>query len=313
MKILVTGAAGFIGSHAAERLQEEGFKVTGVDNFSDYYDVSLKERNAEALQKKGIPIVKMDLRNPAEYDNLEEDFDLIIHFAAQPGISASSSFGDYFSNNVNATQNLLEFAQRNPNLKHFFNIATSSIYGLEATFPETIAPKPASWYGVSKLAGEQLVLAESRSGKIKASSLRLFSVYGPRERPEKLYTKLIDCAFKEKEFPIYKGSEDHLRSFTFVGDIVDGIFKAVQNFEKIDGEIINLGAEDEHKTGEGIALVEDLLGKKIKQKVVPKRAGDQNRTLANIEKAKKLLDYHPKTSFREGLQKQIDWYRENFL
>lgn len=313
MKVLVTGAAGFIGSHAAERLQQEGLEVTGVDNFSDYYDVSLKERNAEVLRKKGISILKMDLRKTSEYDVLASDFDFIIHFAAQPGISASSSFEDYFSNNVIATQNLLEFAQRNLQLKHFFNIATSSIYGLEATFPETIAPKPASWYGVSKLAGEQLVLAESRAGKLKASSLRLFSVYGPRERPEKLYTKLIDCAFKEKEFPVFKGSKKHLRSFTYVGDIVDGIYKAVQHYEKLDGEIINLGAEDEHKTGEGIELVEELLGKKIKLKVVPRRAGDQYRTLANIQKARKILGYDPRTSFREGLQMQIDWYRENFL
>ncbi len=313
MKVLVTGAAGFIGSHAAERLQQEGLEVTGVDNFSDYYDVSLKERNAEVLRKNGISILKMDLRKTSEYDVLASDFDFIIHFAAQPGISASSSFEDYFSNNVIATQNLLEFAQRNLQLKHFFNIATSSIYGLEATFPETIAPKPASWYGVSKLAGEQLVLAESRAGKLKASSLRLFSVYGPRERPEKLYTKLIDCAFKEKEFPVFKGSKKHLRSFTYVGDIVDGIYKAVQHYEKLDGEIINLGAEDEHKTGEGIELVEELLGKKIKLKVVPRRAGDQYRTLANIQKARKILGYDPRTSFREGLQMQIDWYRENFL
>ena len=313
MKVLVTGAAGFIGSHAAERLQQEGLDVTGVDNFSDYYDVSLKERNAEVLRKKGISVLKVDLRNTSEYDILASDFDFIIHFAAQPGISASSSFEDYFSNNVIATQNLLEFAKNNLRLKHFFNIATSSIYGLEATFPETIAPKPASWYGVSKLAGEQLVLAESRSGKLKSSSLRLFSVYGPRERPEKLYTKLIDCAFTEKEFPVFEGSKKHLRSFTYVGDIVDGIFKAVQHYEKLDGEIINLGAEDEHKTGEGIELVEELLGKKIKLKEVPRRAGDQYRTLANIQKAKKVLGYDPKTTLREGLQMQIDWYRENFL
>ncbi|SDL42866.1 Nucleoside-diphosphate-sugar epimerase [Salinimicrobium catena] len=313
MKILVTGAAGFIGSHAAEKLHQEGLEVIGADNFSGYYDVALKERNAEVLRDKGIPVHKIDLREVQEYEALEPDFDFIIHFAAQPGISASSSFQDYFSNNVLATQNLLEFARKNKDLKHFFNIATSSIYGLEATFPETIAPKPASWYGVTKLTGEQLVLAESRSGKLKASSLRLFSVYGPRERPEKLYTKLIACAFKDEKFPIFKGSEKHLRSFTYVWDIVDGIYKAVERYQDLDGEIINLGAEEEHKTGEGIALVEELLGKKIQLEVVPRRAGDQYRTLANIQKAKKILGYEPKTSFREGLQKQITWYMENFL
>ena len=313
MKVLVTGAAGFIGSHAAERLQKEGLEVVGADNFSDYYSKSLKDLNAEALKEKGISIEKIDLRKASDYEKLPTDFDFIIHFAAQPGISATSTFEEYFTNNVIATQNLLEFAHQNKSLKHFFNIGTSSIYGLEATFPETVAPKPASWYGVTKLAAEQLVLAESRGKKLRASSLRLYSVYGPRERPEKLYTKLIACAFKDEAFTIYEGSEKHLRSFTFVEDIVDGIYEALQQHEKIDGEIINLGAEDENTTQEGIEMVEDLLGKKIKLETVAKRPGDQSRTLANIEKAKKLLGYQPKTSLREGLKQQIQWYKANFL
>ena len=312
MKVLVTGAAGFIGSHAAERLQDEGYEVTGIDNFSDYYEVALKQLNAEALDKKGIEVLKMDLRNPEDFNVLSTDFDFILHFAAQPGISSDCSFEDYFSNNVIATQHLLGFAQKQSNLRHFFNISTSSVYGLEATFPETVAPKPASWYGVSKLAGEQLVLAISRAGKLQASSLRLFSVYGPRERPEKLYTKLIACGIKDQVFPIFEGSEKHLRSFTYVGDIVDGIVKAVEKHEFLDGEIINLGAEDEHKTQEGIEIVEKILGKKIRLEVKPRRPGDQFRTLANIQKAKKLLGYDPKTSLKEGLRLQVEWYKENF-
>ncbi|MCC8360753.1 NAD-dependent epimerase/dehydratase family protein [Salinimicrobium sediminilitoris] len=313
MKVLITGAAGFIGSHAAERLQKEGYTVTGLDNFSDYYDVSLKELNAETLRKKGIEVIKMDLRKPEAFDSLSSNFDFIIHFAAQPGISSESTFEEYFSNNVIATQNLLEFAEQNENLKHFFNISTSSVYGLEATFRETVAPKPASWYGVSKLAAEQLALVLSRGKKIKCSSLRLFSVYGPRERPEKLYTKLIACGLKGGAFPIFEGSEKHLRSFTYVGDIVDGIFKAVQNHELLDGEIINLGAEEEHKTQQGIEMIEEILGKKIELEVKPRRQGDQSRTLANIQKAKKMLGYQPKTTLKEGLRLQVEWYRENFL
>lgn len=313
MKVLVTGAAGFIGSHAAERLQDEGYTVTGLDNFSDYYDVSLKKLNAEALKKKGIEIIKMDLRNLSDYKFLPRDFNFILHFAAQPGLSDQNTFQDYFQNNVVATQNLLEFAEENPDLKHFFNISTSSVYGLEATFPETVMPKPASWYGVSKLAGEQLVLAKSRGNQLKGSSLRLFSVYGPRERPEKLYTKLIACGIRDEVFPIFEGSEKHLRSFTYVGDIVDGIFKAVQKYDLLDGEIINLGAEDEHKTQQGIEMVEEILGKKIKLEVKPRRQGDQNKTLANIQKARMLLDYEPRTTLKEGLRRQVEWYKENFL
>ena len=313
MKVLVTGAAGFIGSHMAERLQKEGHQVTGVDNFSDYYDVSLKKRNAEVLAGKGIQILKTDLREMSGYENLPLDLDLIIHFAAQPGISSSSTFEEYLTNNIIATENLLIFAKRNKNLKHFFNIGTSSIYGLEATFPETEVPKPASWYGVTKLAAEQLVLAESRANRLKASSLRLYSVYGPRERPEKLYTKLIACAFKNEVFTLFEGSEKHLRSFTFVGDIVDGIFRAVQKHGELNGEIINLGTEEEHTTQQGIAYVEELLGLKIGMEIIPERPGDQLRTLANIDKAKKLLGYNPSTTLKEGLKLQIDWYKTEFL
>lgn len=313
MKILVTGAAGFIGSHAAEYFKKKGFQVIGLDNYSAYYDIALKKLNAQALEKQGIPVLKMDLRNPADLKELDTDFDFIIHFAAQPGISDSVGFEDYYSNNILGTQNLLEFSLQNKNLKHFVNIATSSIYGLEATFPETEEPKPASWYGVTKLAAEQLVLAQSRLNKLKASSLRLYSVYGPRERPEKLYTKLIACGLKDHKFPIFEGSKEHLRSFTFVGDIVHGIYKAIRNHEKINGEIINLGTEDEHSTAEGISLVEEILGKNIELEIVPKRIGDQSRTLANIVKAKKLLDYKPKTGFKEGLSLQVEWYKTNFL
>lgn len=313
MKVLVTGAAGFIGSHAAERLQEEGYEVTGLDNFSDHYDPSLKRLNAAALKRKGIEVVKMDLRDPAEYQILSPQYDFILHFAAQPGISQKSTFEDYLSNNVIGTQHLLDFAEKNQNLKHFFNISTSSVYGLEATFPETVAPRPASYYGVSKLAAEQLVLARSRAQQLKGSSLRLFSVYGPRERPEKLYTKLIACGIKDETFPIFEGSEKHLRSFTYVGDIVDGVYSALKKHVDLDGEILNLGAEDEHKTQEGIQMVEEILGKQIKLEVQPRRPGDQFRTLANIQKAKKLLGYEPKTTLKEGLRLQVDWYMENFL
>ncbi|MDT0678175.1 NAD-dependent epimerase/dehydratase family protein [Autumnicola musiva] len=313
MKVLITGAAGFIGSHMAERLQREGFNVVGLDNFSDYYEVSLKDLNKAALEQQGIKTVKMDLRNSEDFEKLELDFDFIIHFAAQPGISASSTFEEYLSNNFTGTQNLMEFAHRNKRLKHFFNISTSSVYGLEATHPENAAPQPASFYGVTKLAAEQLVLAQSRTKKMNASSLRLYSVYGPRERPEKLYTKLITCAFREKSFPLFQGSEKHLRSFTYVGDIVEGIFKAVQKHHEINGEIINLGTEDEYTTQEGIDLVQELLGIEIDLELVPKRAGDQWHTRANINKAKKLLDYQPSTTLKEGLQLQINWYKSNFL
>ncbi len=310
MRVLITGVAGFIGSHMAEKLVDLGYQVTGIDNFSDYYNVSLKRQNAEILRKKGVLVLEKDLRNPEDYEDLTQDFNFVFHFAGHPGISASSSFDDYFSNNVYATELLLNFSLQNKNLKHFFNIGTSSIYGREATFKETEMPRPVSNYGVSKLAAEQLVLSLARSEKIKASSLRLYSVYGPRERPDKLYTKLIQCASNDEEFPLFEGSEEHLRSFTYVGDIVDGIARALENFEKLNTEIINLGSEEEFSTRDGIHFIEEILGKKIRIKHLPRRPGDQLRTRAKIEKAREFIGYDPKISLYEGLEKQVEWYNE---
>jgi nucleoside-diphosphate-sugar epimerase len=312
MKILVTGAVGFIGSHTAERLHSLGHEVIGVDNFSDYYSLTLKNLNAKALTSKGISIIKQDLREDNLSTVLPIDVDYIFHFAAQPGISSTSTFEDYFTNNIIATKHLIDYALKCNSLKLFVNIGTSSIYGLEATFPESIAPKPASHYGVTKLAAEQLVLQKSREEKFKSCSLRLYSVIGPRERPEKMYTKLIDLGLKDGAFPLFEGSDTHLRSFTYVGDIVDGVVSVIGNEAKVDGEIINLGTEVEHTTQEGIEAVEQVLGKKIKINVIAKRAGDQLRTKANIDKARKLLNYNPQTTLLDAVKYQVAWFKENF-
>lgn len=312
MKILVTGAIGFIGSHTAERLKSLGHDVIGLDNFNDYYSLELKQLNADALTNNGITILKKDLRDKDLDKVLPLDFDYIFHFAAQPGISQTSTFEDYFSNNIIATKNLIDFALKCKKLKLFINIGTSSIYGLEATYPEEVAPKPASHYGVTKLAAEQLVLQKSRENVFKGCSLRLYSVIGPRERPEKMYTKLIELGLKGEAFPLFEGSDKHLRSFTYVGDIVDGIVSVIGKEETVNGEIINLGTEVEHTTQEGIEAVEEVLGKKIKLEIIPKRPGDQLRTKANIDKAKKLLNYHPKTTLLEAVQHQVNWYKSNF-
>lgn len=312
MKILVTGAAGFIGSHTSERLKEMGHDIIGVDNFSPYYDLSLKKLNTQSLAEKNIEVLKLDLRTEDLATKLPNDLDFIFHFAAHPGISNTSKFEDYFSNNILATQRLLEFSENLPKKPFFVNIATSSIYGLEATFPETVVPKPASWYGVTKLAAEQLVLAKSREKKLEGTSFRLFSVYGPRERPDKLYTRLIDCGLNNKAFPLFEGSEKHLRSFTYVQDIVDGIVSVIGKEEVCNGEIFNLGTETESTTAQGIATVEEILQKKIATEKKPARAGDQSRTKANIDKARKLLGYNPKTTLKVGLIAQTEWFKNNF-
>jgi len=311
MNVLVTGAAGFIGSHTAEKLASIGFNVTGIDNLSSYYLKQLKLLNVSSLKENGVEFIELDLRYADQYKNLLNHFDYIFHFAAQPGLSVTSTFSDYLSNNITATHELTGFAKKNNSLRMFVNISTSSVYGLDATKDETAAPMPASYYGVTKLAAEQLVLAESRNRYFNACSLRLYSVYGPRERPDKLYTKLIKAALEDKPFTLIEGSLQHKRSFTYVGDIVDGILKVIDKEETVNNEIFNIGTNVQHTTAEGIETVENLTGKKIRFDMLPPRKGDQLSTKAIIDKAIKILDYDPQTSLRDGVLQQIRWFEAN--
>ncbi|WP_299114742.1 NAD(P)-dependent oxidoreductase [uncultured Winogradskyella sp.] len=313
MKILITGAAGFIGSHCAERLLQMGHELVGVDNFSSYYSTDLKAKNADAVKAIGGKMITLDLRDIEALEVLNADFNYIFHFAAQPGLSKTATYEDYYSNNVTGTENLIAFAKTCKDLKMFVNIGTSSIYGLEATFTEDSVPKPASDYGVTKYRAEQMVLENSHNNIFKACSLRLYSVIGPRERPEKMYTKLIDLGLKGDPFPLFEGSEKHLRSFTYVGDIIDGIVSVIGNEDKVNGEIINLGTEAEYTTKQGIETVERVIGKSIKLELKPKRAGDQLRTKANIDKARKLLGYNPQTTLVQSVEAQVKWFKENCL
>ena len=309
MRILVTGAAGFIGSHLAEKLVTLGHEVVGLDSFNSYYDRDLKELNAQDVCRKGAQIKHLDLATD-DLDAALDGAEVIYHAAAQPGISATTAFEDYLRNNIVATQRLAAAALKLPDLRCFVNVATSSVYGREATEPETAAPKPTSYYGVTKLAAEQLVMAYHRDQGLPACSLRLFSVYGPRERPEKLFPYLIDSILSDREFPLYEGSKEHSRTFTYVGDIVDGFTDVLDNLDKCNGEIFNIGSDVEITTGRGIEIVEEILGKQVKLNIVPKRPGDQVRTSADITKAKKVLGYAPKTQPEEGLRKEVEWYEE---
>lgn len=312
MRILVTGAAGFIASHLCEKLHDLGHEVVGLDNFNDYYSSALKRLNASDLKAKGIEVIEIDLN-----DNLQtvfqKPYDYIYHLAAQPGISAETPLSDYVTNNIFATQNLLDaLAKFNPNLQSFINIATSSVYGLVANVDENVPAKPISFYGSTKLAAEQLVLGQQRLGKLKACSIRLYSVYGPRERPEKLYTKLIENLYTDKPFPLFEGSVKHERSFTYVGDIVDGLVAIIGKEDIINGEIINLGTDEVHTTQEGINLVEEIMNKTLIIDHKPARKGDQEKTSAVINKARNLLGYEPKVSFKKGLEQQVQWYLDKF-
>ena len=309
MRILVTGAAGFIGSHLAERLATLGHDVTGVDSFSDYYSVALKELNGREVEAAGARLVRADLAGDRLDDSLA-GVEIVYHLAAQPGISATSTFDSYVRNNLTATHALLEAARRQADLRCFVNISTSSVYGVHATDPEDAPPKPMSYYGVTKLAAEQLAMAYHRDKGLPACSLRLFSVYGPRERPDKLYRKLIRCILEDSEIPVFEGSEAHTRSYSYISDILDGLVAVLDHLDDCNGEIFNIGSDVEITTGEGIRIVEEIMGRKAKKVRKPKRAGDQLRTHANIAKARERLGYAPRVSAREGLQAEVEWYRD---
>jgi UDP-glucuronate 4-epimerase len=279
---------------------------------TDYYARALKELNAGDLRGRGVTFLPLDLAAD-DLSAAVRDVEMVYHVAAQPGISATTPFQDYVRNNLTATYRLLEAVKSSPSLRGFVNVSTSSVYGADATGDETTEPRPTSYYGVTKLAAEQLVLAYARDRGFPACSLRLFSVYGPRERPEKLYPKLMDCILSGREFPLFEGSKDHLRSYTYVGDAVDGLVAALHNWDKCAGEIFNIGTDSAISTGEGIEIVEDLLGKTARFVHKPRRPGDQLKTQANIDKARKLLGYDPATTPIDGLAKEVEWYRQRIF
>jgi UDP-glucuronate 4-epimerase len=310
MNILVTGAAGFIGSHLSERLVALGHNVRGVDCLTDYYARALKVLNVNQIKQTGVEFLPLDLARD-DLSPAVKGIHIVYHAAAQPGISTRVTFDAYLRNNLVATHRLLEAVRQSPSFRGLINISTSSVYGADATGDELAEPRPTSYYGVTKLAAEQLVLAFTRDQGFPACSLRLFSVYGPRERPEKLYPKLIASILEGREFPLYEGSAEHLRSYTYVGDIIDGMVAVLHNLDRCIGEILNIGTDVVFTTAEGIRIVEEIIGRPAEISVKPRRPGDQLRTHANIDKARSLLGYNPITALREGLKKEVEWYRQD--
>lgn len=309
MKIVVTGAAGAIGSHLAERLVAEGHEVVGIDALTTYYDPKIKEATGKLLESKGVEMHYKNLLG-SDIAGIFEDVQAIYHLAAQPGISATTPFEDYLNNNIVATDKVLEIAKNLPNLELFINASTSSVYGKIANGTETVVPEPTSNYGVTKLAAEQLAFARLRSLGLPVVSLRFFSVIGERERPEKFFFKLIKSIYEDREITMYEGSDKHVRSYTYVGDIVDGCIKVLEKRQDVIGEILNLGNDKTYTTAQGLAIVEEIMGKKAKIKIIPKREGDQLETGAKIEKARELLGYNPKIDLKGGLKREIEWYGE---
>jgi nucleoside-diphosphate-sugar epimerase len=306
MRYLVTGAAGFIGSHLCERLLALGHEVIGLDAFIPYYPQWLKERNlADVANNPNFQFHSLDLRN----DNLSaaaDGVDVIYHLAAMPGLIASwNDFELYLSCNVTATQRLLEAIKGSRSLKRFVYGSTSSVYGKFASGDETLPTKPVSPYGVTKLAGEHLAKAHLETFGTPVVTLRFFSVYGPRQRPDMAYNIFINALLTDLPITIF-GDGQQVRGNTFVSDCVEAV---IASANAQIGETYNIGGGEMVSVLDVLGKMERIAGKKFTVKNEPARLGDQRHTFADTTRLRRHLGWEPKMTMDEGLAKQFEWQR----
>ncbi len=300
MRYVVTGAAGFIGSHLAETLLAAGHDVVSVDSYTDYYERARKERNAAALD-----VVELDLA-AAPLEPILAGADGVFHLAGQPGVRASwgENFGLYLQRNVLATQRLFEAAAA-ADVRVVF-ASSSSVYGDAERYPtaEDVAPQPISPYGITKLACEQLAHAIGRGQGLDAVVLRYFTVYGPRQRPDMAFTAMLEALARGDSFRLF-GDGSAARSFTYVGDAVAATVAAMERGR--DGEVYNVGGGDEATMNEAIALAEAISGRSLDVERTAAATGDVRRTKADVAKAEAELGWSPQTGLEEGMRAQWQW------
>jgi nucleoside-diphosphate-sugar epimerase len=310
---LVTGAAGFVGSHLSLELLRRGHQVIGVDAFIPYYPRTQKERNLAPLRGHDhFTFHELDLRS----DDLAPLFangvgangvDAVFHLAAQAGLLRSwQEFESYMTCNVLATQRLLAAAA--PTRPHFLHVSTSSVYGRFAIGDENSPLAPVSPYGITKLAAEHLVHAYSANSALPATILRLFSVYGPGQRPDMGYHIFINRILRGQTITI-DGDGTDSRSNTYVLDVVQGLVRAFEQRERSVGETFNIGGGEEVTVLQVLEMLQELSGIEAHTTHGPRRPGDQRRTAADITKARERLGYTPQTTIIEGLRAQLEWQK----
>jgi UDP-glucuronate 4-epimerase len=316
VRVLVTGAAGFIGSHTAGRLLERGDDVVGLDNLNDYYSPDRKRQNlAEITRHVSSPgkfqFITGDIRDRALVSALfsRHEFDAVVHLAAMAGVRASvQDPWLYFDVNLTGTLNLLDAVRAQPKHANFVFASTSSVYGGTEALPfvETdSADRPLAPYATSKRAAEQLGYTYHHLHGLDFTALRFFTVYGPRGRPDMMAYKVVDSAFGGAPVPYYNGGQMH-RDWTFVGDIASGVVAAADR--RLGYEVINLGRGEPVLLSEFVAALERLAGRKPNLKDSPMPDADVKYTYADIAKAKRLLGYEPRVSVAEGTRSFFDWY-----
>ena len=310
MRALVTGTAGFIGSTLADALLARGDTVRGVDCFTPYYDRSAKEANlTDARERSTFELVEADLRT-AEIAPLLGGVDVVFHQAAQPGVRLSwaEGFADYDGHNILATQRLLE-AARAAKVQRVVYASSSSVYGNAPTYPTTEddLPRPHSPYGVTKLAAEHLCNLYAANWGLPTVSLRYFTVYGPRQRPDMAFHRLIEAGLRGTAFPLF-GDGSAVRDFTFVGDVVAANLAAA-DADCAPGTVVNVAGGGSIAMSDLLVMADELIGEPVTIDRRPPQAGDVARTGGTIERAQRLLGWAPCTSLREGFAAQVAWHR----
>jgi len=311
MKVLVTGVCGFIGSHLAEGLLAEGFDVIGVDSYLDYYPRHFKENNIkELINSPGFTFIEANLFD-LDLAPIVDQVDGVFHQAAIAGVRASwgAKFHEYVNNNIQATQLLLE-ACKEKDLKRFVYASSSSVYGSAEELPikESSPTNPVSPYGVSKLAAEHLTSLYSSGYGVPGVSLRYFTVYGPRQRPDMAFHKFIKAIIQGDTIEVY-GTGEQTRDFTFIDDVIDANINVFKDGR--DGEVYNIGGGSRISVLDAIELIEDIVGKKAELKFIEPQRGDAKHTFSDISKAKNHFDYSPCHTIGEGLQEHYEYIMKN--
>jgi nucleoside-diphosphate-sugar epimerase len=314
MKMLVTGAAGFIGSSIVNRLLAEGHQIVGIDSITDYYDRDLKVANVKRNENSSFDFIERDL-NELDLVSLLDDIDYVFHQAGQPGVRKSwgSDFDIYTRENVQATQKLLEAAKSSTSLQRLVYASSSSVYGNAERYPteENDRPQPVSPYGVTKLAAEHLCSLYASNFGVPTTSLRYFTVYGPGQRPDMAFTRFLRAAVQEQELPLY-GTGGQIRDFTFIDDVVEANLKAAKT-SSAPGSVYNVAGGSNVSMNDVLEIIDGLVEAPLRVNRSAAVAGDVWRTGGSTEKIATELSWSPKVGIEQGIAAQLSWVKSTLV